>query len=317
MQRSDTPARKAPSSRALDTRQPFTRAEAVAAGLDVRVLRSKAFRVLFRGVYVAADLPDSTELTIRAALKLHPPSAFASHHTAGELLGLPVPASPDVHVSVLAGADRSQRAGIACHVAPRSSSVTRRRGIRVAAPLELFVQLAGHLRLVDLVVLGDAMVRKGLVSVARLIEHCGSTRVRNAKAARRAAAYVRAEVDSPMETRLRMLIVLAGLPEPVVNHKIRDANGNVLRRFDLSYPGSRLIVEYDGRPHIDRQQNWENDLERREEFDEQGWRIIVVTSKGIYVAPGKTVDRVYRALCRAGVRPRRPGRDWQRHFPGR
>jgi hypothetical protein len=29
-------------------------------------------------------------------------------------------------------------------------------------------------------------------------------------------------VDSPMESRLCMLLVLAGLPEPFVNHALRD-----------------------------------------------------------------------------------------------
>jgi hypothetical protein len=301
----------------LDTSQPFTRAEAVAAGLDLGVLRTKEYRVVLRGVHVRADVPDSVDLLVRAALKLHPASAFVSHHTAAEVLGLPVPASPDVHVSVLERADRTQRVGIDCHLAPRSSRIVRRRGIRVAAPLELFVQLAGKLDLVDLVVLGDAMVRQHLVTVEALVAHCRSSRVRHAKAARRAAGYVRAEVDSPMESRLRMLIVLAGLPEPVVNHKIRDAHGNVLRRFDLSYPALRLIVEYDGRQHIEREQNWQKDLERREEFDEHGWRIIVVTSRDIYRLPGRTVDRVHRALRRAGGRPKRPGTGWQRHFRGR
>ena len=44
------------------------------------------------------------------------------------------------------------------------------------------------------------------------------------------------------ESRLRMLIVLAGLPEPKVNHKLLDERGRVRRRLDLSYPDLRLIV---------------------------------------------------------------------------
>ena len=89
---------------------------------------------------------------------------------------------------------------------------------------------------------------------------------------RRAAAYVRAEVDSPMETRLRMLLVLAGLPEPSINVKIRAVDGEVLRRYDLSFPTVRVIVEYDGRQHIERVEAWESDLERREAIDGDGWR---------------------------------------------
>jgi hypothetical protein len=122
-----------------------------------------------------------------------------------------------------------------------------------------------------------------------------------------------------MESRLRMLLVLAGLPEPEVNHKIRDGSGNVCRRFDLSYPAVRLIVEYDGRQHVEIQKNWESDLERRDEFDDDGWQILVVTSKGIYREPARTVARVHQALRRRrwpGL-PQRTAEAWRPFFPGR
>lgn len=83
-----------------------------------------------------------------------------------------------------------------------------------------FLDLADSLDLVDLVVLCDSMVKLGLVTPQRLVEAAASFKGRSRALARRAASLVRAEVDSPMESRLRMLIVLAGLPEPVVNHKI-------------------------------------------------------------------------------------------------
>jgi hypothetical protein len=59
-----------------------------------------------------------------------------------------------------------------------------------------------------------------------------------------------------MESRLRMLLVLAGLPEPTVNHIVRDDRGNWVRRFDLAYPDLRIAIEYDGRHHIERQEQW-------------------------------------------------------------
>lgn len=47
---------------------------------------------------------------------------------------------------------------------------------------------------------------------------------------------MRQGVDSPMETRLRMLIVLAGYPEPRVNVIIRHENGDWSTRLDLCHP---------------------------------------------------------------------------------
>ena len=40
-----------------------------------------------------------------------------------------------------------------------------------------------------------------------------------------------------------MLMILAGLPEPVINHTIRWPDGTIRFRFALSYPDHRLIIE--------------------------------------------------------------------------
>lgn len=301
----------------LDTRRPFTRADAVAAGVAPHLLRGSRFRRLFRGVYVADSVPDTTDLRAQAALRLHPPVAFASHTTAATLHALPVPHDPTTHVSVFDKVDRVQRAGIRAHLSTKGVSVVEVRGTRVSSAIDTFVDLAGVLSLVDLVVLGDAMVRLKLVTVAELVAHCAGSRHRHTRAARRAAAFVRAEVDSPMESRLRMLLVLAGLPEPVVNHTLRDEFGQVIRRFDLSYPALRLIVEYDGRQHAKDTRQWRHDLERREEFDNDGWKLVVVTSEGIYEQPERTVERVAVALRERGVRVRTRSDQWRPHFPGR
>jgi hypothetical protein len=88
-----------------------------------------------------------------------------------------------------------------------------------------------------------------------------------------------------METRLRMLIVLAGLPEPAVNLILRDELGAPIRRYDLPYRASRTAVEYDGRHHIERKSQWESDIERREAIDSDNHRLLVVIARGIYVEP--------------------------------
>jgi very-short-patch-repair endonuclease len=104
-----------------------------------------------------------------------------------------------------------------------------------------------------------------------------------------------------------------------VNVKLYDGWGHVRRRLDLSYPEIRLIVEYDGRQHAEDTAQWNSDLERREEFDDGQWRILVVTAKGIYREPERTLQRVHKALVARGYPgvPRRFSDDWQVHFPAR
>ena len=103
-----------------------------------------------------------------------------------------------------------------------------------------------------------------------------------------------------MESRLRMLLVLAGLPEPVVNLIVRNADGSWRRRFDLSYPALKLIIEYDGRQHAEDARQWQSDLKRREELDALGWRIIVITARDLYEDPEGVLIRVRESALSSG-----------------
>jgi len=291
----------------LDVSRPFTRSQAIASGMKARDLRVVGIRRLHRSVYVAADSADSPRQRTEAALHLFDEGAFASHASAARLWDLPIPTLPDEHISVLKPKHRRANPGVRCHV-QRHAEVQVRHGLRVSTPVQLFVELASLLGLVDLVVLGDAMVKKGLVTPEALLEHCSSSRLRGAKAALRAARFVRPRVDSPMESRLRMLLVLAGLPEPEVNLIIRDVDGQPLRRYDLSWPEVKVIVEYDGRHHVEREDQWESDLDRREAIDDSEWRIIVVVAKGIYTHPESPCRKSGRSCAGAGWPAYRPGR---------
>jgi len=307
----------------LDLRHPFTRADAMKAGLDPELLRGSRLRRIFRGVYILRSVQVSPFVRTQAALRIHPPVAFASHVSAARVFGLPVPDGPDEHVTVLDQRDRRKRPGIVNYVANRvagsAAHVVTYRGVRISGPFRMFVELASVLSLVDLVVVGDALLKMFKVPASRLVEECERSKDRHAHAARTAAAFVRAEVDSPMESRLRMLIVLAGLPEPEVNHKIRDEDGKVVMRLDLAYPALKLVVEYDGRQHAEDIRQWNRDLERREVFDDSEWRIIVVTAKGIYQEPWRTIERIRKALVNRGSSSvlRNLSEDWRPFFPGR
>jgi excinuclease ABC A subunit len=140
-----------------------------------------------------------------------------------------------------------------------------------------------------------------------------------ARLARRAARLVREGVDSPMESRLRMLIVLSGLPEPQVNVIVRNSDGEWIVRFDLCYPALKLAVEYDGRQHAESDAQWARDIDRRELLDRWGYRLVVVRSTDLYQDPERTLHRIRSALREQGARdlPRRLREEWRRHFPGR
>lgn len=301
----------------FNTRRPFPRWRGIKAGLGRASLEGPGFRRILYGVLVAADVPDTPHLRAEAALLCFFASAFASHRTAARVWRVPVTLPPGEDVTVPEVGHRLRRAGVTCHVRV-ATEVAVIGGVRVSTLPDLFVELASLLPLVELVVVGDWMVRRHRVRPAALIAAAAGAGGRAGALARSAAAYVREKVDSPMETRLRMLLVLAGLPEPEVNLEIRTVDGEVLRRYDLCWPGVRVIVEYDGRHHVEREEQWEKDLTRREAIDDSEWRILVVVSSGIYKSPQQTVERVHRLLRARGLAglPAVLNNDWRPHFPG-
>ena len=300
----------------LDTRNPFSRAESRAAGLAVSALYSGRYRRLFRDRYVVAEVPVTLALRARTALDLAAPGSWISHHSAARLWGAVVPDVLDIHLTVPDERPRTRVRGIRSHRAAEGAVPATLRGLPVSTPTALFCELAAHgLELIDLVVLGDSLVKARRVSPRQLVEAAGRWSGPNARRARRAARLVRDGVDSPMETRLRLLLVLAGLPEPVANHIIRSGDGEWRMRFDLCYEAVRVIVEYDGRQHADSAEQWHRDLTRREELDHLGWRIIVVTGHDLYTDPLAVLVRVRDALRDRGAHVRTTFKpEWELHF---
>lgn len=194
-----------------------------------------------------------------------------------------------------------------------STGLVEHAGLRVSSPLDLFIELAGVLSVVDLVIAGDAMVKIGLFTADELRAFCAGTRRWHSRRARRGAALVRDGVDSPMETRVRLLLVWAGLPEPIVNLRVTDRTGHA-RRLDLCYPFLKIAIEYDGRHHIEREAQWNQDLRRRENLEADGWRFVVITSKGVFIEPEDTIGRVVGALAQRGHRRRSVRDTWKIHF---
>lgn len=92
-----------------------------------------------------------------------------------------------------------------------------------------------------------------------------------------------------METRLRWLLIEAGLPPPQVQAKLLDGAA----RADLYYPEAHLIVEYDGVNHRER---LVEDDQRQNLLVSAGYRLLRFTAADIYGHPNVVVDQVRGAL---------------------
>ena len=96
-----------------------------------------------------------------------------------------------------------------------------------------------------------------------------------------------------METRLRLLLVLAGLPRPEVQVPLEDGRGRFLGRPDLYYPGERLGLEYDGGTH---RASLAEDNRRQNRLLSAGFRLLRFTAGDVLRTPDLVVAQVRAAL---------------------
>lgn len=303
---------------------PFTPQDAIASGVTRHMLRGKRFRSPAYGVYTAVSLPDTLRDRCRALSLVLPPDATFSHETALALGGWlsPTPGGggyryarePDstapIHVTVPAGRVRPQGRGVIGHRSDLlTGDVLDVGGIRLTSPWRTWCDLGTSADEVDLVILADALRRRFADGERRLNAQLDQwSGRRGARGLRRALARSRDRVDSPMETRLRLIFEDAGLPEPTVNEWVRDANGDPVHRPDLSWPTWKVAADYDGTHHNDRdsledvrdgrRSNWRQrqDASRHDLLDEVDWALRVFTSFHVLRAPEIGVRRMRDAL---------------------
>ena len=296
----------------IDDHVPFSRAEARASGISDRRLNGSEFRRILFGHYLPAGVTPQPVHAIRAALKCHPEGAVATHFSAAQLLGAPVPDHPEVHVTVREADDRRRRRGLRCHaLAIAAADIRTLAGVRISSPCRMFVELARYLSLVELVVLGEWLVQNRHTNVPMLRSYCRRSMEQYADRAARAAAYVRLGSESPRESRLRLLITLAGLPVAHPNPTV--VVGDRTFRIDLAFVAAKVALEYDGEWH-DKDGQRELDEERRALLEKAGWTVIVVRKDELYTDPGGLLARIAVTLRRRGVAVGTLRDDWRAHF---
>lgn len=303
----------------FNTRTPFTRAAALAAKMSVSELVSPQFQRVFHGIYVSSDVELTVAVLAKAALLVAPAGSYISHHTAVLLWGGWAPPTSDTHISTPHPRSRSERRGIVAHVGDAELDLRRRAGVPVTSATQAYLDLAAAgVSLVDLVVVSDSLVRAGATTPEDLAQAADAWPGRRRRLARRAAGFVCLGVDSVMESRVRMLLTLAGLADLTVNHIIRWPDGAWRHRIDMCFLALKVAVEYDGMQHLDTPRR-RQDLRRRDELEREGWVFIVLVSDDVFVEPAVTVDRVRAALSERGAvhRGRRLSPEWRRSFPSR
>jgi Protein of unknown function (DUF559) len=280
---------------------PFRGSDAIAAGmLTRRQLQSPRWRRMFRDIYVAAAVRlDHHAWCIAASLMLDGRGAI-SGRSAAALFNVDVLArGAPVEVTV----PRSMRL-----LPPPRMNIMRSAlpvgdtqqwaGMLTTTPLRTAFDIARRPPLFEAVVGVDAMLTARLVTRSQL-ERFGTARKRwpGMRQLHKVLVVCDGGAESPMESRLRLVLIAGGLPWPVTQHEVFDPNGAFVARLDLAYPEFRLGIEYEGDHHRDRY-TYQQDLRRINALNACGWTVLRFGAADVYRNPGRVVATVRAALIR-------------------
>lgn len=287
---------------------PFTARQAREAGLSPDALRwlcrLRVIEPVLHGVYVGSHVEQDLAVRAAAVSLVVPADAVLCRRTAAFLHGvdLRVPAEPPLPVEVLVppGTTPPRRAGCIAHQAAiPAADIATIHGIPVTTGQRTALDLARLRPRVEAIVAVDLLAHRGLCDVARLGAMVPALRhQRGVRQLREVVRLADPRSESPMETRLRLVLVDGGLPTPEVQWEVLDGYGFVVARFDLAYPKKLVAIEYDGwlshaaKPQFDHDRDRQNAI-----FELQDWKLRRYVDRHVFRTPSLIVRQVGQLLA--------------------
>lgn len=310
---------------------PFSVTTARATGVTKSRLRAKDLAVPTRGarahvappglvhadhVETATERMERIDREMRARARefaaVLTPEQFFSHETGLGIAGVPLPFtrahSRAIHVSARHPAPQPRRRGTVGHrLQRRPPSLWTVDGLPIEHPARMWRQAAEQWDLDDLIVAADHLIlpRRRLMTMDDLRQELADGGPRRRELLVRALSETRPGAETSEETRLRLMLVRSGLPEPVLNLELRH-DGRFIARLDLAYPRYRVSVEHDGRVHAENSVQFAKDADRWDAIRAASWSHVRILSHHMRPDPQVAIDKAARALFDAGWRP---GRD--------
>jgi Transcriptional regulator, AbiEi antitoxin/Protein of unknown function (DUF559) len=266
--------------------------------IDRRVQTGRLRRI-HRGIYAIGGATLPREGRALAAVLACGEGAVLSHVSAAVHWGLLTYDPPQPHVT--APASKAGAPGIRLH---RTHSLdardtTTHRGIPITTLAKTLLDLAAsnpknHLEHA----LGQALRNqvydhRAITDV--LDRHRG---LRGTRALREATADDPAFTRGELERRFRALCRGAGLPQPLSNHVVADAD-NHPHEVDFYFPAHRLVVEIDGWRDHGTRVAFDRDRAKDAALVAAGYAVLRFTKRQIAEDPDTVADRVRAGCSRA------------------
>ena len=193
------------------TTGPFNLEEARRHGLTKDHLLGASWQRLGGGFYASRAIAHDPDVVLAATSRRLPGTAVFSGRTAGWLHGLDLPPCDPVEVILPLGSHTSRLTGIAVRRSDVSASETvRRRGYPTTSVVRTLADLGRRLPLVEAVAAMDMALHKRLLKSNDLrLWVCAHPRYPGIRRLRRTIELAEPATESVMETRLRLLLVIA------------------------------------------------------------------------------------------------------------
>lgn len=284
-------------------RGPFTLEEARRAGLDRGHLQGDSWIRIGPSTYVWKEIADEPLHRLQASFRRLPPGSAFSGLTAAWLHGIDVSPCDPIEVTVPNSARVSARAGISVRrAALGKKDITKVRGMPATGLVRTVGEVCSRVDLVEAVVIADQALHSHRVSLDQLVAWAESrVGYRGVQKLRRVLDLAEPAAESPMESRLRMLLILNGLPRPKAQVSIHDRWGRFAGRPDLFYEKGRLGIEYDGGVH---REQLAEDNRRQNRLLNAGVRLLRFTAADVLHHQDAVVDQVRAMLASDEATPR-------------
>ncbi|MGA8048264.1 MAG: hypothetical protein WCA30_18580 [Dermatophilaceae bacterium] len=138
---------------------------------------------------------------------------------------------------------------------------------------------------------------RGMVTLWRTL--MGRRRHKGKRMLLEAFGRMRPRVWSPMETRSRLLVIRAGLPEPMLNAWVRGPDDEEILKGDLTWRKQRTVGEFQGAHHAGLEARG-NDAAKRGLAEAAGWRVVEIFKDDIFMAWRRT-ELIRRLAIHIGV----------------
>jgi hypothetical protein len=247
-------------------------------------------------MYAWLEIADEPQIRLDAVRRQLPLVAAFSGPTAAWLHGLDVPPCTPVEITVPPACGIAMRAGVGLRRSELAAGeVVMISGLPATSALRTLADLGRRPPLVEAVATLDSALNKALLDLGELRAWADDhAAYRGIKLLRQAVDLAEPATESVMETRLRLVLVLAGLPRPEAQVSLFDAAGGFLGRPDLYYRAHRLGLEYDGATHRD---SLVADNRRQNRLLHGGYRLLRFTAADVLSTPDSVVALVRSALA--------------------